>query len=92
MSTELPPRKSSGGTVPPPPPPRARGSSKGSMDGPSGPGRTDSLISRSEDVVPEEPEATADTAASDEALKAMLADLDALQREVDAARAAAGGG
>lgn len=92
ISSELPVRRSSGGAVPPPPPPRARGSSKGSMDGPSGLGRTDSVKSRSEDVVPEEPEATADTAASDEALKAMLADLDALQREVDAARAAAGGG
>lgn len=31
------------------------------------------------------------TAGSDEAVKAMLADLDALQREVEAARAAAAG-
>lgn len=93
ISNELTPRKSSGGSVPPPPPPRARGSSKGSLDGPAGLGigRTDSIRSRSEDAVPEEPENTADVAASDEALKAMLADLDALQREVDAARAAAGG-
>lgn len=84
-------RKSSGGTVPPPPPPRARGSSKGSMDDPTGLGRADSLKGRSEEAVIEEAEAPADTAASDKALKAMLADLDALQREVDAARAAAGG-
>lgn len=33
-----------------------------------------------------------DTAASDDAVRAMLADLDALQREVDAARARAEGG
>lgn len=89
---ESTPRKFSSGSVPPPPPPRTRGSSKGSMDGPTGLGRADSVRSRSDGIVPEEPEATSETAASDEALKAMLADLDALQREVDAARAAAGGG
>lgn len=33
-----------------------------------------------------------DAAATDEAVQAMLADLDALQREVEAARAAAAGG
>lgn len=33
-----------------------------------------------------------DTAASDDAVRAMLADLDALQREVDAARVRAEGG
>lgn len=92
MASESTPRKSSAGSVPPPPPPRARGSSKGSMDGPTGLGRADSMRSPPDGAVPEEAEATADTAASDEALKAMLADLDALQREVDAARAAAGGG
>lgn len=91
VATEPTPRRSSGGSVPPPPPPRTRGSSKGSMDGPAGLGRADSVRGRSESAVPEEFEAGPDTAASDEALKAMLADLDALQREVDAARAAAGG-
>lgn len=33
-----------------------------------------------------------DAAATDEGIQAMLADLDALQREVEAARAAAAGG
>lgn len=102
VSTDFTSRKA-GGAVPPPPPPRTRGSSKGSMDGSvgSGPGlaRVDSAKSR-EDVLPEETEVATDTAmatavpadmgASDEALRAMLADLDALQRDVEAARAAAG--
>lgn len=43
-------------------------------------------------VAEEEGPEGADAGASDEALRAMLADLDALQREVDAARQAAGGG
>lgn len=88
---------------PPPPPPRARGSSKGSTDG-GGPGgagggpglsRTRSMDgARPPVTVAEEGEMVegVDTAASDDAVRAMLADLDALQREVDAARARAEGG
>lgn len=87
-------RKGHGGTVPPPPPPRARGGSKGSTDG--GLIRTRSVESARPGVtsVAEESELVegVDTAASDDAVRAMLADLDALQREVDAARARAEGG
>lgn len=88
---------------PPPPRPRTRGSSKGSVDGVAPPGldRTRSAesvrVSSSSgggfggvnNVAP----VAEEQGAEDEALKAMLADLDALQREVDAAaREAAGGG
>lgn len=72
------PAKSGGAAPPPPPRPRARGGSKGASSAPA---------------VEEEAEGEGvDEAAGDEAVRAMLADLDALQREVEAARAAAGGG
>lgn len=86
---------------PPPPPPRTRGSSKGSIDGPAaGLSRTRSVDSVrkagdggvtpvTEEVEAEEKEGVG---VDDDAVRAMLADLDALQREVDAARAAAAGG
>ncbi|KAJ4387675.1 hypothetical protein N0V93_008273 [Gnomoniopsis smithogilvyi] len=84
------------GAVPPPPPPRTRGGSKGSTDGGPGLSRTRSVESTRPVVGPvtEEGEMVegVDTAASDDAVRAMLADLDALQREVDAARARAEGG
>ncbi|KAK2609621.1 hypothetical protein N8I77_003115 [Diaporthe amygdali] len=89
------------GAVPPPPPPRKRGSSRGSMEGsaldPKG-NSTESLRKVSGDStagnVPPVAEETevADVNPSDEGIQAMLADLDALQREVEAARAAAAGG
>lgn len=91
------PAKGSGsGAAPPPPPPRTRGSSKGSVDGP-GLARTmsgDSVRRVSGGgVAPVAEESDGiDAGVSDDAVRAMLADLDALQREVDAARAAAGGG
>lgn len=99
-------RKVSGsGAAPPPPPPRLRGSSRGSIDGPgTGAGlartmSTDSVRKVSggdggvvvAPVAEEGEDADPGLGASDEAVRAMLADLDALQREVDAARAAAGG-
>ncbi|OBR05511.1 hypothetical protein CH63R_12214 [Colletotrichum higginsianum IMI 349063] len=99
-SIEAPSRKisSSGGkenaTPPPPPPPRQRGSSRGSMDG-YGIRRTsiDSTRAMGSNV-PEEPaaeEKAQDYAAADFGKAAdILADLDALQREVDALRAAQG--
>lgn len=94
------------GAVPPPPPPRARGGSKGSTDGGGGGGaglsRTQSVDSVRRGVAPVDEEEeqeqrgevvdNLDTATSDAAVRAMLADLDALQREVDAARAHAEGG
>lgn len=84
------------GAVPPPPPPRARGGSKGSTDGGPGLSRTRSVDGARPVVAPvtEEGEMVegVDTAASDDAVRAMLADLDALQRDVDAARARAEGG
>ncbi|KAI3395340.1 hypothetical protein diail_1396 [Diaporthe ilicicola] len=101
---EAPPRKPGReGAVPPPPPPRKRGSSRGSTEGSaldlkrtsmesvrkvSG----DSTTAGNVPPVAEETEAAAGGAASDEAVQAMLADLDALQREVEAARAAASSG
>ncbi|GJC88514.1 hypothetical protein ColLi_11352 [Colletotrichum liriopes] len=96
-SIEAPSRKISGGkenAAPPPPPPRQRGSSRGSMDG-YGMRRTsiDSTRAMGSNV-PEEPAAedsTQDYAAADAGKAAdILADLDALQREVDALRAAQG--
>lgn len=86
-----------GAAPPPPPPPRTRGSSKGSMDGvPGGLARTKSVDGAGNHVVApvaEEGEGVVGGAdGSDDAVRAMLADLEALQREVDAARAAAGGG
>ncbi|POS79590.1 hypothetical protein DHEL01_v202013 [Diaporthe helianthi] len=97
-SVEVPLRK---GGLPPPPPPRKRGSSRGSMEGsePKGVG-TESVRKVSGDSfagnippVAEEAEpvgmATTDALATDPDIQAMLADLDALQREVEAARAAA---
>jgi hypothetical protein len=97
-SVEAPARK---GGLPPPPPPRKRGSSRGSMEGsvlePRAAG-ADSVRKVSADSfvgnvppVAEEAEA-ADVVAPDPGIQAMLADLDALQREVEAARAAAAGG
>lgn len=94
--------KGAGAAPPPPPPPRMRGSSKGSIDGPAltHPASTDNIrrVSGGGDfgagsVAPVAEEETDGVAAdaSDDAVRAMLADLDALQREVDAARAAAGG-
>lgn len=84
------------GAVPPPPPPRTRGGSKGSTDGAPGLSRTRSVDGARPAAAPltEEGELVegVDTAASDDAVRAMLADLDALQREVDAARARAEGG
>lgn len=94
------------GGLPPPPPPRKRGSSRGSMEGsavePKGTSnesaRKVSGDSFAGNVPPvaEETEAVdvtaTDAAATDEGIQAMLADLDALQREVEAARAAAAGG
>jgi hypothetical protein len=82
--------------APPPPPRRQRGSSKGSVDGP----RRTSLDSvgraGSSQVPEEEPDAVSATMGSDptspqstnEPGKSfdILADLDALQREVDALR------
>lgn len=106
-SVEAPARKAGReGAVPPPPPPRKRGSSRGSMEGSAlEPKRTsmESVRKVSGDSVPghvpsvaEETEAAdvtaTDATATDEAVQAMLADLDALQREVEAARAAAAGG
>ncbi|KUI72358.1 hypothetical protein VM1G_07580 [Cytospora mali] len=95
-SHEVPARKQ--GVVPPPPPPRLRGSSRGSMDGPgkaSGEavagGAPEKVASVAEGAVTGGV-AGVDVGASDEAVRAMLADLDALQREVEAARAAAAGG
>ncbi|KZL72780.1 hypothetical protein CT0861_02082 [Colletotrichum tofieldiae] len=96
-SIEAPSRKISGGkenAAPPPPPPRQRGSSRGSMDG-YGMRRTsiDSTRAMGSNV-PEEPateDSTQDHAAADAGKAAdILADLDALQREVDALRAAQG--
>ncbi|GKT48697.1 uncharacterized protein ColSpa_08878 [Colletotrichum spaethianum] len=96
-SIEAPSRKLSGGKengAPPPPPPRQRGSSRGSMDG-YGTRRTsiDSTRAMGSNV-PEEPAAednAQDYAAADAGKAAdILADLDALQREVDALRAAQG--
>lgn len=91
-----------GGPPPPPPRPRARGGSKGSIDGGlargdsvrrvSGEGSHVATVAEEENGEPERVDGV-DTAASDEAVRAMLADLEALQREVDAAaRMAAGGG
>lgn len=87
--------------MPPPPPPRKRGSSRGSMEGSAlEPKRTSTesvrkvsgdSIAGNVPPVAEEMEAV-DATATDEAVQAMLADLDALQREVEAARAAAAGG
>ncbi|KAL1859623.1 hypothetical protein Daus18300_009488 [Diaporthe australafricana] len=89
------------GAVPPPPPPRKRGSSRGSMEGSAVDLKRTSMESvrkvsgdstaGSVPPVAEETE-VAGGAETDEAVQAMLADLDALQREVEAARAAAGGG
>ncbi|KAJ3938828.1 uncharacterized protein N0V96_010933 [Colletotrichum fioriniae] len=96
-SIEAPSRKISGGkeNAPPPPPPRQRGSSRGSMDG-YGVRRTsiDSTRAMGSNV-PEEPAAEDDAqqeydAASSGKGADILADLDALQREVDALRAAQG--
>ncbi|KUI61260.1 hypothetical protein VP1G_11295 [Cytospora mali] len=84
-SHEIPARKP--GVAPPPPPPRMRGSSKGSIDGP-GKASGEAPAGGAETVGV----AGVDVGASDEAVRAMLADLDALQREVEAARAAAAGG
>ncbi|KAG8157773.1 hypothetical protein KVR01_012435 [Diaporthe batatas] len=101
-SVEVPARK---GGLPPPPPPRKRGSSRGSMEGSEPKGAsTEGVRKASGDSfagnvppVAEETETvddvtTADAAATDPSIQAMLADLDALQREVEAARAAAAGG
>ncbi|OLN90013.1 hypothetical protein CCHL11_07205 [Colletotrichum chlorophyti] len=93
-SIDAPSRKVSGGrdkeSAPPPPPPRQRGSSRGSMDG-YGPGIRRTSIDSVRAVgsnVPEEPSAE-DSAFADVGKGAdILADLDALQREVDALRAA----
>ncbi|OHE95109.1 hypothetical protein CORC01_09633 [Colletotrichum orchidophilum] len=94
-SIENPSRKNSGGkeNAPPPPPPRQRGSSRGSMDG-YGMRRTsiDSTRAMGSNV-PEEPAAEDNVqqeyGAADWGKGAdILADLDALQREVDALRAA----
>ncbi|KAK1492526.1 hypothetical protein CTAM01_09943 [Colletotrichum tamarilloi] len=98
-SIEAPSRKISGGKEnappPPPPPPRQRGSSRGSMDG-YGMRRTsiDSTRAMGSNV-PEEPTAEDDAQQEYDAAKSgkgadILADLDALQREVDALRAAQG--
>ncbi|KAK2051356.1 hypothetical protein LY76DRAFT_599398 [Colletotrichum caudatum] len=97
-SIEAPSRKTSIGkenAVPPPPPPRQRGSSRGSMDG-YGVRRTsiDSTRAMGSNV-PEEPgaeESVQDHAAANGSMAAdILADLDALQREVDALRASSQG-
>lgn len=100
-SVEAPARK---GGLPPPPPPRKRGSSRGSVEGlEPKTTSTESMRKVSGDSfagnvppVAEEAEtvdlASADAAATDQGIQAMLADLDALQREVEAARAAAAGG
>ncbi|KAJ9145484.1 hypothetical protein NKR23_g5403 [Pleurostoma richardsiae] len=93
-------RDSSGGSIsmPPPPPPRARGSSKGSLDGPAAaaPRRTSvESVRPLGGPVMEEPAAvgasggpagSGDAVRRDSAAKDILADLDALQREVDALR------
>lgn len=102
-SIEPPARKSG---LPPPPPPRKRGSSRGSMEGSTLEPKSTSMesvrkvsgdsIAGNVPPVAEETEAAdvtaTDATATDEAVQAMLADLDALQREVEAARAAAAGG
>ncbi|KAK1978717.1 hypothetical protein LZ30DRAFT_691230 [Colletotrichum cereale] len=97
-SIEAPSRKASIGkentAPPPPPPPRQRGSSRGSMDG-YGMRRTsiDSTRAMGSNV-PEEPvaeESAQDHGPADSGMAAdILADLDALQREVDALRASQG--
>ncbi|KDN66938.1 hypothetical protein CSUB01_11811 [Colletotrichum sublineola] len=94
-SIEAPSRKISFGkenvAPPPPPPPRQRGSSRGSMDG-YGVRRTsiDSTRAMGSNV-PEEPgveNSAQDHGAAGGGMAAdILADLDALQREVDALRA-----
>ncbi|KAK1766425.1 hypothetical protein QBC33DRAFT_541014 [Phialemonium atrogriseum] len=84
------------GSIPPPPPPpkRSRG---GSRDGADGPGRRTSVDGvrvlggavveePGVEVVREEGEAGAEEAADHSAANDILADLDALQREVDALR------
>ncbi|EFQ34164.1 hypothetical protein CGRA01v4_09752 [Colletotrichum graminicola] len=98
-SIEAPSRKISIGKEtaappPPPPPPRQRGSSRGSMDG-YGVRRTsiDSTKAMGSNV-PEESgveESVQDHGTADGGMAAdILADLDALQREVDALRASQG--
>ncbi|KAK1991069.1 hypothetical protein LX36DRAFT_369265 [Colletotrichum falcatum] len=96
-SIEAPSRKVSIGkenAIPPPPPPRQRGSSRGSMDG-YGVRRTsiDSTRAMGSNV-PEEPgaeESAQNHGAAGGGMAAdILADLDALQREVDALRASHG--
>ncbi|KAH7361782.1 hypothetical protein B0T11DRAFT_77832 [Plectosphaerella cucumerina] len=72
--------------APPPPPPRQRGSSKGSMDGPGPVGRG-SLDSVRVFTPPGPQGGIAEEAAAEERRgEDILADLDALQREVDALR------
>ncbi|KAL0936988.1 uncharacterized protein CTRU02_209204 [Colletotrichum truncatum] len=89
-------RKISGGkeNAPPPPPPRQRGSSRGSMDGYGVVRRTSTDSTRAFNTnVPEEPgpEDITQGAAADTGKGAdILADLVALQREVDALRARQG--
>ncbi|WYZ43245.1 hypothetical protein EsH8_VI_000944 [Colletotrichum jinshuiense] len=97
-SIDAPSRKISGGkeNAPPPPPPRQRGSSRGSIDGfGSGMRRTSIDSTRAlGSNVPEEPgveDGLQDSTAADAGKGAdILADLVALQREVDALRAAQG--
>ncbi|KAF9870714.1 hypothetical protein CkaCkLH20_11816 [Colletotrichum karsti] len=84
-------RKASGGkeNAPPPPPPRQRGSSRGSMDGFAGARRPSIDSTRGFSTnVPEEPGEDGSQGYADPGKGAdILADLDALQREVDALRA-----
>lgn len=95
-SIEATSRKTSGGkeSAPPPPPPRQRGSSRGSTDGFGGVRRPSLDSTRGFSTnVPEEPRAEDsehDFVADPGKGADILADLDALQREVDALRAQQG--
>ncbi|EPE05167.1 hypothetical protein F503_03772 [Ophiostoma piceae UAMH 11346] len=86
LALGLAPTSSSAAHHPPPPPPRQRGSSRGSMDGPGALPATPRQVSgegvrRVVGTAEEEKTEDGPSAATD-----ILADLDALQREVDALR------
>ncbi|KAK1757266.1 hypothetical protein QBC47DRAFT_177790 [Echria macrotheca] len=89
-SSEATPKRMSGLSMPPPPPPRQRGSSKGSIDGVPAGGRktSDSGVRILEGSLAEEPAGGSGTGTPAEsgAANDILADLTALQREVDALR------
>jgi len=86
-SLDVTPRRV-GGPLPPPPPPRQRGSSKGSVDGSGLAARKGSVdgVRVLEGRLAEEPASTSVPVEESSAAPDILADLTALQREVDALR------